>query len=106
MEIPSHSKSSTMPQFWIAIFFITLAIAQLFQSVSSIDLPFPVYLVLGTVLAITSNSQGKFSLDRAKATIPAVKESAPILKSVQSPISMATSPTNSHRSEDGEDRVG
>ncbi len=105
MEIPSHSKLSTMPQFWIAIFFITLAIAQLFQSVSSIDLPFPVYLVLGTVLAITSNSQGMFSFERAKAIIPAIQEPAPILKSVQSPISIAASPTNSHRSEDGEDRA-
>lgn len=98
MEIPSHSKLSTMPQFWIAIFFITLAIAQLFQSVSSIDLPFPVYLVLGTVLAITSNSQGMFSFERAKAIIPAIQEPAPILKSVQSP-------TNSHRSADSEDRA-
>ena len=104
MEILSHSKLLTMPQFWIAIFFITLAIAQLFQLIKEIDLPFPVYLVLGAVLAITSNAQGMFSFDRAKAIIPVIQDPAPILKSVQPPISIAASPTNSHRSEDGEDR--
>lgn len=79
-----------MPQFWIAIFFITLAIAQLFQSIKEIDLPFPVYLVLGTVLAITSNSQGMFSLDRAGVTTPLIEERDPSLKSVQSPNLIAT----------------
>ena len=49
-----------MPQFWIAIFFILLAIAQLYQSLQEIDLPLPVYLVLGVVLAVASNPQPKF----------------------------------------------
>lgn len=50
-----------MPQFWIAIFFIFLAAAQLYDSIKNINLPFPVYLVLGTLLAVASNSQAKFS---------------------------------------------
>ena len=46
-----------MPQFWIAIFFIFLAVAELYQSIKDIDLPLPVYLGLGTILAIASNYQ-------------------------------------------------
>lgn len=55
-----------MPQFWIAIFFILLAAAQLYDSVKVINLPFPVYLLLGTLLAVASNSQSKFSLGYAQ----------------------------------------
>lgn len=55
-----------MPQFWIAIFFILLAVAQLYDSIKDINLPFPVYLVLGTLLAVASNSQSKFSLGDAQ----------------------------------------
>ncbi|GEM_PF-4072586 len=50
-----------MAQFWIAVFFILLAIVQLFQSIQAINLPFPVYLILGMVLAIAANPQLKFS---------------------------------------------
>jgi hypothetical protein len=49
-----------MPQFWIAIFFVLLAIAQLYQSIKDIELPFPVYLVLGVALAVAANAQPKF----------------------------------------------
>jgi hypothetical protein len=55
-----------MPQFWIAIFFIFLAVAQLYDSIKDINLPFPAYLVLGTLLAVASNSQAKFSLDHSR----------------------------------------
>jgi hypothetical protein len=55
-----------MPQFWIAIFFILLAVAQLYDSIKDINLPFPVYLVLGTLLAVASNSQAKFSLGHSR----------------------------------------
>jgi hypothetical protein len=51
-----------MPQFWIAIFFIFLAVAELYQSMKDIDLPLPVYLGLGTILAIASNYQQQFSV--------------------------------------------
>ncbi len=51
-----------MPQFWIAIFFIFLAVAQLYESVKEIELPLPVYLLLGTILAIASNSHQKSSV--------------------------------------------
>ena len=79
-----------MPQFWIAIFFIVIAIAQLFQSIKEIDLPFPVYLVLGTVLAIASNAAGKLSFSPAPATRSELKEPDPVLTSAQSPILTAT----------------
>ena len=60
-----------MPQFWIAIFFILLAVAQLYESIKKIELPLPVYLVLGTILAIASNFHQKFSLspDRSPTQI-------------------------------------
>jgi hypothetical protein len=51
-----------MPQFWIAIFFILLAVAELYQSIKDIDLPLPVYLGLGTILAVASNYQQQFSI--------------------------------------------
>jgi hypothetical protein len=52
-----------MPQFWIAIFFMLLAVTELYQSIKDIDLPLPVYLVLGTILAVASNYQQQFSFD-------------------------------------------
>ena len=80
-----------MPQFWIAIFFIVLAIAQLFESIKDLDLPLPVYLLLGTVLAIASNAPGKLSFSPAKpATLPEIKEPDPVLTSAQLPILTAT----------------
>jgi hypothetical protein len=77
-----------MPQFWIAIFFVFLAVAQLYESVKEIELPLPVYLVLGTMLAIASNAQQKFSLspghpDR-QLTVPALAATGqPTLNSLQ-----------------------
>ena len=59
----SNNTSRDMPQFWIAIIFIFLAVAELYQSIKDIDLPLPVYLGLGTILAVASNTQAKFSLD-------------------------------------------
>ncbi|WP_373542876.1 hypothetical protein [Chamaesiphon sp.] len=80
-----------MPQFWIAIFFIVLAIAQLFQSIKDLDLPFPVYLILGAVLAIASNSAGKLSFSLPKTvTISEIKQPNPVLTSAQSPLVTAT----------------
>jgi hypothetical protein len=64
-----------MPQFWIAIFFILLAVAQLYDSIKDINLPFPVYLVLGTLLAVASKSQAKFSLDHSQ---PPAKTDLPL----------------------------
>jgi hypothetical protein len=48
-----------MPQFWIAIFFVLLAIAQLYQSIKDVELPFPVYLILGAALAVAANDRPK-----------------------------------------------
>jgi hypothetical protein len=71
-----------MAQFWIAIFFILLAIAQLYQSIKSIDLPLPVYLVLGTALAIASNARGQFSFaSLQKVTLQEIHTPDPIIDS-------------------------
>jgi hypothetical protein len=65
-----------MPQFWIAIFFILLAVAELYQSVQAISLPLPAYLVLGMLLAVASNYQHKtaFFGQIHRDPLPEIKE--------------------------------
>lgn len=76
-----------MAQFWIAIFFILLAIAQLYQSIASIDLPLPVYLVLGVVLAVASNYQHKLSFIPAQQVkLEEIKTPDPVLPAPQAKI--------------------
>lgn len=72
-----------MPQFWIAIFFILLAVAELYQSIKDIDLPLSVYLGLGTILAVASNYQQQ--LDRQLTQLP-TSTADPVLSSVQAPL--------------------
>jgi hypothetical protein len=82
-----------MAQFWIAIFFILLSIAQLYQSIKDINLPFPVYLVLGTILAVAANPQHKFSfVPTQQVTLPEVKTPDPALTTAAqtSPVLTAT----------------
>ncbi len=76
-----------MPQFWIAIFFILLAVAELYQSIKDIDLPLPVYLGLGTILAVASNyhQQLSFADDRQITQIPQITAD-PALSSNQAPL--------------------
>ena len=64
-----------MPQFWIAIFFMLLAVAELYQSIKDIDLPLPVYLGLGMILAVASNYQQQFPFDSALVKTALVKNS-------------------------------
>jgi hypothetical protein len=76
-----------MPQFWIAIFFILLAAAQLYQSIKDINLPFPVYLVLGTVLAVAANSGHKFGfMPTQQVTLQEIKAPDPVLTAQTPPI--------------------
>jgi hypothetical protein len=79
-----------MAQFWIAIFFILLAVTQLFQSIKDINLPFPVYLVLGTVLAVASNFQHQFSFSTSQQLTSEITTLEPALAETTSPISTAT----------------
>jgi hypothetical protein len=82
-----------MPQFWIAIFFILLAVAELYESVRSIALPFPAYLVLGALLAVASNYRHKATFGQASPVpLPAVKVADPVLSSAQLPILPTTEP--------------
>ncbi len=69
-----------MPQFWIAIFFILLAVAQLYQSLQDINLPLPVYLGLGVVLAVASNAQSKFSFSQDRQQTLPQSQSADLAK--------------------------
>ena len=79
--------SKFVPQFWIAIFFILLAVAELYQSIKEIDLPFPVYLVLGTLLAVASNYQHQTTLGQIQqVTLEEIKTADPVLSSIQSPV--------------------
>ncbi len=79
--------SSFMPQFWIAIFFILLAATELYQSIKDINLPFPVYLVLGTILAVAANSQRQFSFTQDRqVTLTAIKAADSALGAVPAPI--------------------
>jgi hypothetical protein len=76
-----------MPQFWIAIFFILLAIAELYQSVRAISLPLPAYLVLGMLLAVASNYHHKTALfgQVHRDLLPEIKVADPALSSVLPP---------------------
>jgi hypothetical protein len=44
-----------MVQLSIVLFFGLFAVVEIYQSVKNVQLPMPVYLVLGMLLAITSN---------------------------------------------------
>jgi hypothetical protein len=45
-----------MVQLAIALFFGLFAIVEIYQSVKNVQLPMPIYLVLGILLAIASNA--------------------------------------------------
>jgi hypothetical protein len=82
-----------MPQFWIAIFFILLAAAQLYESIKEIDLPLPVYLGLGTILAVASNYQQQFSFSRnLQISSQPASTAEPVLSSTQTSLVAATKP--------------
>jgi hypothetical protein len=79
--------SKFMPQFWIAIFFILLAVAELYQSIKEINLPFPVYLVLGTLLAVASNYQHQATFGQTQpVTLEEINIADPVLSSIQLPV--------------------
>jgi hypothetical protein len=76
-----------MPQFWIALFFILLAVAELYESVKSISLPFPAYLALGTLLAVASNHQSRAAFGQIRQPpLSEVKIADPVLSSSQQPM--------------------
>ncbi len=81
-----------MPQFWIAIFFIFLAVAELYQSIEDINLPLPVYLILGTILAVASNYQQQFSVANRQITQQPTSTAEPVLSPTQTPLLAATKP--------------
>jgi hypothetical protein len=75
-----------MPQFWIALFFILLAVAELYESAKSIALPFPAYLALGTLLAVASNHQSRAKFGQIRQSpLSAVKVADPALTTTEPP---------------------
>jgi hypothetical protein len=48
-----------MVQLSIVLFFGLFAVVEIYQSVKNVQLPMPVYLVLGIILAIASNASGR-----------------------------------------------
>jgi hypothetical protein len=84
-----------MAQFWIVFFFILLAVAELYQSVKDIVLPFPVYLVLGSLLAVASNYQQQISaVQNQRVTLQEIVEPVPILAEAKSPLLIADNANN------------
>ena len=84
-----------MAQFWIAVFFILLAIAQLCQSIKEIDLPFPVYLVLGMVLAIAANPRSRVTfVPTQQVTLQEIKVPDPVITVSDRPLLVATDSQN------------
>ena len=79
-----------MAQVWIVFFFILLAVAELYQSVKDIVLPFPVYLGLGMVLAVASNYQQLTFLQTQRVTLTEVIQPSPLLSGSDSPLLIAS----------------
>jgi uncharacterized membrane protein len=49
-----------MVQLSIVVFFGLFAAVEIYQSVKNVQLPMPVYLVLGILLAVASNASSRF----------------------------------------------
>ena len=69
-----------------------LAVAELYQSIKDIDLPLPVYLGLGTILAVASNYQQQFSVANRQIGQQPTSTAEPVLSSTQIPLLEATQP--------------
>ena len=83
-----------MAQFWIAVFFILLASAQLVQSIKEIVLPFPVYLILGMVLAIAANPRSRLAfIPTQQVTLQEIKVPHPVITAPDRPL-IAANPHN------------
>jgi hypothetical protein len=51
-----------MVQLSIVVFFGLFAVVEIYQSVKNVQLPMPVYLVLGILLAVASNASARLGL--------------------------------------------
>ena len=69
-----------MVQLSIVLFFGLFAVVEIYQSVKNVQLPMPVYLVLGIILAITSNASGRLQSTNSSQPEVAV---APDLTTIQ-----------------------
>jgi hypothetical protein len=70
-----------MVQLSIVLFFGLFAVVEIYQSVKNVQLPMPVYLVLGIILAIASNASGRLQSTSSSNSEIAV---APDLTTIQS----------------------
>jgi hypothetical protein len=70
-----------MVQLSIVLFFGLFAVVEIYQSVKNVQLPMPVYLVLGIILAIASNASGRlYSISSSNSEVVV----APDLTTIQS----------------------
>jgi hypothetical protein len=93
-----------MAQFWIVFFFILLGVAELYQSVKDIVLPFPVYLGLGVVLAVASNYPQQVLFDRnQRVTLTEIVEPPSILAEAKPQLLIA--PEDPERVSDRENEI-
>lgn len=71
---------------WIGIFLFLLAVTEIYQSFKNVELPFPVYLVLGAALAVISNYNNKvlpWQNQIEKVTLQEIKNPQPLLKGAE-----------------------
>jgi hypothetical protein len=57
-----------MVQLSIVLFFGLFAVVEIYQSVKNVQLPMPVYLILGIILAIASNVGKKIPVEAESIT--------------------------------------
>jgi hypothetical protein len=66
---------------WIGLFFVLLFAVELYQSAKDVQLPLPVYLVLGAILAVASNYDRQIlpSATSERVTLTEIPEPMPEL---------------------------
>jgi hypothetical protein len=62
----AYEPRGYMVQLFILVFFGLFAAAETYQSVKNVQLPMPVYLVLGILLAVASNARSYLARENAE----------------------------------------
>jgi hypothetical protein len=63
----AYEPRGYMVQLFILVFFGLFAAAETYQSVKNVQLPMPVYLVLGILLAVASNARSYLARENSEA---------------------------------------
>lgn len=62
----AYKPRGYMVQLFILVFFGLFAAAEIYQSVKNVQLPMPVYLVLGILLAVASNARSYLARENSE----------------------------------------